>query len=218
MKTAPLRASASPSYCGWDPAPDLSDPPYDHTMTGLRSEADAAAVQTFRYRQSSLTSRAVPWPCMHRGPNDEASRTSLHDWTGCGGRHLSGPTGGAANGTPLKTRTSGVEPPVPAMRPASRRTGSWTAAEADTATSETIADTNASSRIMMTSAVRESTRHAATHSLPGWRIIVIAFLGLNRGGSGSPRRLKPALYVAWLQPPRRTQAAAFDLDSYTGHD
>ncbi len=35
-----------------------------------------------------------------------ALKTRGHGTAGCGGRHRNGPTGGAANGTPLNTLTS----------------------------------------------------------------------------------------------------------------
>ena len=42
--------------------------------------------------------------CMARGPNLSACRTPCHFLTGCGGFHRKSPTGGSANGIPLKTR------------------------------------------------------------------------------------------------------------------
>src|ERR1700676_5473019 len=107
-------------------------------MTGRRSEVEAAAVHTFRYRQSSLVGVALPRPpppppCMHRDPKASALRIPSHLATGCGARHRNDPTGGAANGSPLKTRTSALIPDVPDTRPASTRTGSEIAGAAERA-------------------------------------------------------------------------------------
>src|SRR5436190_2727547 len=99
-------------------------------MTGRRSDGDCAAVQTFRYRQSSLAAgesgrstdtfrRPVPFGCTQTSPNVSALRTPVHFATGCGARHRCAPTGGAANGTPLNTRTPGAAADVPESRPAS---------------------------------------------------------------------------------------------------
>jgi hypothetical protein len=48
--------------------------------------------------------------------------------TGCGARHRKSPIGGAANGIPLKTRTSLTAPGTPEIKPSWRRTGSSIAA------------------------------------------------------------------------------------------
>src|SRR4030095_7350009 len=85
-------------------------------MTSLRSADQAAAVQTFRYRQSSSIpgepgrstetfNRPTPVGWMPTGPYVSAFRTSLQGATDCGARQRHGPTGGAANGIPLNTRT-----------------------------------------------------------------------------------------------------------------
>jgi len=81
-----------------------------NTTTGRGPGGGDAGVQTFRVRQSSLVpagsgvKNAVV--CGHDGPKAVASRTPSHGATGCGGRHRSGPTGGAANGMLRKTATS----------------------------------------------------------------------------------------------------------------
>src|SRR5438093_3007284 len=108
-------------------------------MTGRRSDGDCAAVQTFRYRQSSLAAgesgrstdtfrRPMPFGCTQTSPNVSALRTPLHFAIGCGARHRCAPTGGAAKGTPLNTRTPGADADVPESRPASVLTGSGTLA------------------------------------------------------------------------------------------
>ena len=80
------------------------------------SFAPAAGVHTFKYKQSSLTGgepsitamlsrgrSAFRWSgWMQTLPNLLASRTPSHFATGCGGCQRSAPTGGAANGMPLK--------------------------------------------------------------------------------------------------------------------
>ena len=119
----------------------VNAPPCDHTITGRRSEADAASVHTLRYKQSSLIGVAVdvapprppapPLGCMHRAPNWSAERTPAQLRTGCGGRHRNGPTGGAANGMPLNTRMLAVLPAIPDTSPASMRTGAGRVATPD---------------------------------------------------------------------------------------
>src|SRR6185437_11244760 len=89
-----------------------------HTMTGSFSCADLAGVQTFRYRQSSLTGAVLPceWGgCMQAFAKASALRTPDQDLTGAGALPRRSPTGGAANGMPLK-----IEMPwsaVPLMAP-----------------------------------------------------------------------------------------------------
>src|SRR5215467_13899109 len=57
--------------------------------------------------------------CTQRGPNSVALRTPLHGFTGCGAFHRNGPTGGAANGIPRKTRTPGDAAAAPSTTPLS---------------------------------------------------------------------------------------------------
>ena len=45
-RTTSSRANASPSWRGSAPAPAWKPPPWIHTITGSRSPADAAGVQT----------------------------------------------------------------------------------------------------------------------------------------------------------------------------
>src|SRR5579871_3117068 len=81
-------------------APAKLPPPWIHSITGRRDFGGHSAVQTFRYRQSSLT----PSPfCMHRAAKLVASRMPVHVGTGAGSRQRRSPTGGAAKGIPLKT-------------------------------------------------------------------------------------------------------------------
>src|SRR5580700_11389388 len=63
------------------------------------------------------------------GLNLSAARTPCHGVGGSGACQRKSPTGGAANGMPLKTRTSGFVPAMPVIKPASSRTGSLIAAE-----------------------------------------------------------------------------------------
>src|SRR5580765_6903062 len=115
-------------------------------MTGRLSFGELALVQTLRYRQSSLRAgsrggaaaaggcagaapRAPPprppkgAPAAHGAPNASALRTPSHFATGCGARHRFSPTGGAAYGMPLNTRTVGwVALTTPASAPVSMRT------------------------------------------------------------------------------------------------
>ena len=55
--------------------------------------------------------------CMQRAPNSVAFRTPSHDAGGCGAFQRSSPTGGAANGMPLKTRTSDEATAAPSTAP-----------------------------------------------------------------------------------------------------
>src|SRR5580765_2639743 len=74
---------------------------------------------------------------MQLAENLSPARTPSQCFAGCGGRHRRSPTGGAANGRPLKIRTSGYAPGVPVTRPFSVRIGSETAATADAAARRT---------------------------------------------------------------------------------
>src|SRR5438067_12575179 len=112
-------------------------------MTGSLAVADEAAVHTFIYRQSSAVgggggapARPPPPPfCMQRGPNATAVFTPSHRIGGCGAFQRSGPTGGAANGMPLNTRTAASLPAAPDTMPESSFTGSVMAADAIAAVS-----------------------------------------------------------------------------------
>src|SRR5690606_34669814 len=135
-------------------------------------------VQTFRYRQSSLTS---PW-CMNssvQGGRDPATswmqpagkssaeRTSCQGSGGCGGAQRSEPTGGAAYGIPLYTRTDGSIPVLPSTSPSCTRTASPACVQAEN--SPTISKT-ASQGIILQSHKRQpwkSTRRE-TMIVEGW--------------------------------------------------
>jgi hypothetical protein len=67
---------------------------------------------------------------MQRGPNAVAAFTPSHFGAGCGAFQRSAPTGGAAYGMPLNTRTSEFVPAAPDTNPASVLTGSEIAADA----------------------------------------------------------------------------------------
>src|SRR5450631_2465949 len=103
-------------------------------MTGSYSLGEFAAVQTFRYRQSSLVSpRPLAVGNSSEAPvragweqveeNRSALRTPSQFAAGRGACHRRVPTGGAAKGMPLKTRTPESDPGAPATRPVSSRTG-----------------------------------------------------------------------------------------------
>src|SRR5581483_56105 len=116
---------------GDEPEPLVYPPGCSHTMTGRRSLADFAAVQTFRNRQSSLMCGAGPRPpaaCIQMAPNSSALRMPSQCGAGWGGFQRKSPTGGAANGIPLNTRTSASLPATPDIRPVSIFTGSFIAA------------------------------------------------------------------------------------------
>src|SRR5882724_7860373 len=76
-------------------------------MTGSLSLAAFAAVQMFRYRQSSLTVAGAPKrtakavSCMHAGAVAVALFTPDQGTIGCGDLHRFSPVGAAANGIPL---------------------------------------------------------------------------------------------------------------------
>src|SRR5258708_4252910 len=67
---------------------------------------------------------------MHTGENLSAARTPSHFAASFGARQRRSPTGGPANGTPLKTRTSGNTPAVPVSDPCCTLTGSLIAPKA----------------------------------------------------------------------------------------
>src|SRR5262245_33539386 len=62
-------------------------------------------------------SRAPATGCMHAGANRSAARTPVHGGADSGAFQRSGPTGGAAYGIPLKTRTAASRPATPASWP-----------------------------------------------------------------------------------------------------
>src|SRR5689334_711011 len=80
-------------------------------MTGNRSLAAFAGVQTFKYRQSSLTPSGEPMnlsmfgSCMQAGAYAVVFLTPLQATTACGFFQRSSPTGGAPNGIPLNDAT-----------------------------------------------------------------------------------------------------------------
>src|SRR5262245_3171411 len=136
-------------------------------MTGRLSPADLALVHTFAYRQSSLRAgslgeagvvgafpprpprpappRPAAGPDVHGAPNASALRTPSQRAGGCGARHRFSPSGGAANGMLLKTRTEDwVTPVVPASVPMSVLTCSGIIAEVRTATTAIVPSTRKS--------------------------------------------------------------------------
>src|SRR5262245_27121606 len=67
---------------------------------------------------------------MHAGPYLSPARTPSHAATGCGGFHLSSPTGGAPNGIPLNATIPSSLPGTPETSPLAVRTGSLAKREA----------------------------------------------------------------------------------------
>ena len=65
---------------------------------------------------------------MQRGPNWSALRAPVQFFTGCGSFQRRSPTGGAANGIPLKLRTPDLAAAVVSIRPLAVLT--WSAANA----------------------------------------------------------------------------------------
>src|SRR5947207_11214279 len=122
--TSPFRARRSPRYNTPAPEPVVKPPPWIHTITGRGVDPSIERVQTFSVRQSSsvpISSPPMPAPRAGAGwgahlVHSPAGRTPSQGATGCGGRNRSSPTGGAANGRPLNTRTPSSS--TPATRPA----------------------------------------------------------------------------------------------------
>ena len=138
----PCFANHSPSVRGSDAEPAAKPPPWKTTSTGRFSPAARAVVHTFRYRQSSPmpASRETSGspnivPCMQRVPQVSALRVPVQGATGWGAFQRSGPTGGAAKGTPRKTRTDGSVPTVPSSVPPV----TFTRSAADSAVAESSA-------------------------------------------------------------------------------
>src|SRR5258705_9882835 len=77
-------------------------------------------------------------PCIGRGPYSTALRTPVQGVTGCGAFQRSGPTGGAAYGMPLNTRTSALLPAAPDTKPPSVFAGSVIAADAAVAAASNV--------------------------------------------------------------------------------
>src|SRR3954466_14598729 len=87
-------------------------------MTGSRSFAAFAGVQTFSERQSSLIEGTCVYglaACTHPGPKLSACFTPDQGCTRCGAFQRSAPTGGAANGIPLNDTMPCAS--APATRP-----------------------------------------------------------------------------------------------------
>ena len=64
---------------------------------------DSAGVQIFKYKLSSLTPDTGLPACIGAGAYSCALNTPSHFSAGCGAFQRNSPTGGLANGTPLKT-------------------------------------------------------------------------------------------------------------------
>src|SRR5258708_4319447 len=88
----------------------MNAPPWMNSITGRSCAPDG--VHTLRNKQSSvLLGPDRLNVCGHSLPTSSASRAPVHGGIGCGARKRRSPTGGAANGTPRKWRTSPVLPP-----------------------------------------------------------------------------------------------------------
>src|SRR6516162_6628144 len=77
--------------------------------------------------------------CIQLAPNLSAVFTPVQETTGCGSRHRSLPTGGAAKGMPLKTRIEGSLPRAPEIWPPVTATGCLMAAKAGSISSDAMA-------------------------------------------------------------------------------
>ncbi len=106
------RASRSPSYRLSALEPATNPPPGIETSTGRRAFALRAGVQTLRVRQSSpiCCLGTAPGGCGQESENVLLTRMPSQTFTGCGARQRNSPTGGAAYGIPLYTRTSVPDP------------------------------------------------------------------------------------------------------------
>src|SRR6187455_806595 len=119
-RTTPFLASPFPSYMLTLVEPPVKPPPWTQTITGTLAFGALAGVHTFRYRQSSLTGEELPCEfagCMHAFAKASAFLTPDQGWTGAGAFQRKSPTGGAANGIPLKIEmpscaTPLIAPPV----------------------------------------------------------------------------------------------------------
>src|SRR5688572_16227878 len=127
-------------------------------MTGSRSLAVRAGVQTFRYRQSSLVfgesgkstdtlfgTRVGCDGWTQTLPNWSAFRTPSHFGAGWGSFQRRSPSGGAAKGMPLKARTPDFRV-IPDTSPLSVLTGSSIAAGIGAETATTSAAVHADRR------------------------------------------------------------------------
>jgi hypothetical protein len=74
---------------------------------------------------------------MQRGPNWLALRTLFHFFTGCGSLQRNAPTGGCANGIPLKLRTAAAGGLSASMTPSAVLTRSAARADGKTAPRQT---------------------------------------------------------------------------------
>src|SRR6188768_2220341 len=86
-------------------------------MTGVFALAAFAGVHTFRYRQSSLTGAVLPCvlgACMQALAKASAFLTPAQGLAGAGAFQRRSPTGGAANGMPLKTEMPASVTPLTA--------------------------------------------------------------------------------------------------------
>ena len=112
--TSPRAASRAPLYQGTEPLPLTNAPPWIQNSTG-RAASSAAGVNTLRYKQSSSVGMLLPLPPRNASipPSDWTelarcfvqSSTPSHAATGDGALKRSGPTGGAAYGTPRNWST-----------------------------------------------------------------------------------------------------------------
>src|SRR5688572_17590367 len=96
----------APSYRGSEPSPATKPPPKKYTKTGSPAVLRFAGVQTFRYKQSSLTpaEREFISPnttaCTGLGPKAFVLKTPFQLSNGWGAFQRSSPIGGFANGMP----------------------------------------------------------------------------------------------------------------------
>ena len=106
-----------PSYHGVAPEPVTNAPPWIHTITGRRAVV-AAGVHTLRSGSPrSRPGSAPPSSCLHHdvalcglGRERGWRRARRPTTLATGACHRVAPTGGAASGMPLKTRSRALEP------------------------------------------------------------------------------------------------------------
>ena len=125
-----------------------------------------------------------PRPCMQLAPNSVAWRTSVHFAAGCGGRHRSSPTGGAAKGIPLKERTPSAATPCSSPVSTRRVAGAGDCAAGVTPT----AATNPASEYNRTLVTLEA---VLSLLLPSTRIATPCSPGVASGRGHRTRRANP---------------------------
>src|SRR6059058_4272816 len=112
---------------------------------------------------------------MHSAPNASAFFTPFHAGGGCGAFQRSSPTGGAANGMPLKTRTPSTA--VPAISPPSTLTVSEAAANRQAHPTTVASKTIRPFDFIMLLRSRVKVRERLVQN--AFRVFVVSWLPLN---------------------------------------